>query len=98
MWLRQLTSDLGCGPTSATLIGPHEDNQSAICMAQIPEFHGRTTHVSIKYHFVRDQVDEGTVELQYCKSENMLANVLTKGLPREQFERLRKVMSLKQME
>ena len=96
LWLRQLTSDLGCGPTSATLI--HEDNQSAICMAKNPQFHGRTKHVSIKYHFIRDQVDEGTVKLQYCKSENMLADVLTKGLPREQFERLRKVMGFKQMQ
>ncbi len=32
-----------------------EDNQSAICLANNPVFHGRTKHVELKYHFIRDQ-------------------------------------------
>ena len=95
VWLRQLTDDLGCGTTQPTII--HEDNQSAIAMAKHPQFHGKMKHVAIKYHFIRDQVDNGTVVLKYCKTEDMLADILTKGLPRVQFEKLRQMIGVKAM-
>ena len=54
-------------------------------------------HVAIKYHFIRDQVDNGTVVLKYCKTEDMLADIMTKGLPRVQFEKLRQMIGVKAM-
>ena len=63
IWLRQLTADLNSTQPSATTI--FEDNQSAISMAKPPQFHNRTKHVGIKYHFIREQVNSGTVELRY---------------------------------
>ena len=62
IWMRQLTSDLKSESTEATVI--FEDNQSAICMAQNPQFHGRAKHIGIKNHFIREQVYSGTVELR----------------------------------
>ena len=51
--------------------------------------HGKTKHVDIKYHFIRDLVEAGRIKLTYCPSEDMVADMLTKGLHTQQFEKLR---------
>ena len=76
IWLRQLTSDILDKPGEGTEI--FEDNQSAICLAKNPQFHSRTKHIEIKYHFIRDQVESGNIKLTYSRSEDIM---LTKGLP-----------------
>ena len=65
-------------------------NQSAISMAQNTQFHGRTKHIDIRHHFVCEKVNNGTINLKYCPTDRMLADILTKGLPRPVFEILRK--------
>jgi hypothetical protein len=67
----------------------YEDNQSAIAMARNPQFHGRAKHIDIRHHYVREQVSEGTVTLQYCPSCEMAADILTKGLSSDPFSKLR---------
>ena len=68
-----------------------EDNQSAISMSKNPQFHGRTKHIEIKYHFIREQVKKGSIELKYCPTEEMIADMLTKGLPRDKFVKLHRM-------
>ncbi len=93
IWLRQLTTELEVNAlTEATTI--FEDNQSAISLTKNPQFHGRSKHISIKYHFVRDQVTKGTVKLKYCPSKEMVADMLTKGLPKDQFVKLRQMAGI----
>ena len=58
-----------------------EDNQSCIKMTKNPVNHGRAKHIDIKYHHIRDEVKRGEVELQYCETSIMLADILTKALP-----------------
>jgi hypothetical protein len=87
IWMSQLTAVLEDRPQEATTL--FEDNQSAISMTKNPQFHGRSKHISIKYHFIRDQVEKGAVELKYCPTKEMVADMLTKGLPKEQFMKLR---------
>ena len=58
-------------------------------MAKNPQFHGGTKHIAIKYHFIREQVSSGKLELRYCKTIDMIADMLTKGLSGEQFEKPR---------
>ena len=58
-----------------------EDNQSVICQANNPVFLGRTKHVELKYHFIRDHVGQGNVTFMYCPSETMIADILTKRPP-----------------
>ena len=89
MWLRQLTTELGSGSTEVTTI--YEDNQAAISMSKNPQYHGRAKHILIKYHFIREQVNDGTVTLKYCPTQGMLADMSTKGLNRDKFVRLRKM-------
>ena len=67
----------------------YEDNQSCISMTRNPQFHGRAKHVGIKYHFIREQVEKGTVKLEYCPSKDMVADILTKGLNKDQFYKIR---------
>ena len=83
IWLRQLMTELGTPPEAPTMI--FEDNQSTIAMTKNPQFHGRAKHIDIKHHFIREQVSQGTVELQYCPMTEMTVDILTKGLNRESF-------------
>jgi hypothetical protein len=87
MWMQRLLSDLGNPPDGPTTI--LEDNQSSIAMARNPQFHGRAKHIDIKHHFVREQVSNGSMELRYCPTNDMLADILTKGLAQQQYSILR---------
>ena len=94
-WLRQLLKDLHNEQVKPTVI--HEDNQSAICIAQNTQYHGKTKHIDIKYHFVREKLSDKTVELRYCPTSDMLADMLTKGLTRDKFTQLRNLTGMREM-
>ena len=87
LWLQQLLTDLKRETVKSMVV--YEDNQSAISMAKNPQFHGRSKHIDIKYHFIREQVKSGKVQLSFCQSNDMIADILTKGLSTGQFEKLR---------
>ena len=57
-------------------------------MAKNPVFHKCTKHVQIRYHFVREAVEQGTITLEYCRIDNTLADSFTKALTRDQCEKL----------
>ena len=92
IWMRELNSDLGNPQSQPTLV--YEDNQSAIAMTKNPQFHGRTKHINIKYHYVREQVSKDKICLEYCPTEDMLADALTKGIGPEKFEKLRSLYGM----
>ena len=78
----------------ATII--YYNNQGAITLAKNPQFHTRTKHINIQHHFIRDKVSERAVELQYIKTENQVADSLTKPLNKIKFKRFRKAIGLEQ--
>jgi hypothetical protein len=45
-------------------------------------FHDRSKHIEIRYHFIRDWVQRGTVQLEYIPTDEQIANILMKSLPR----------------
>ena len=69
----------------------YEDNQSAIGIARNPQLHGKAKHIDIKYHFIREQVNNNNIELKYCQTSEMIADMLMKGLGRIKFEKLREM-------
>ena len=71
-----------------------EDNKGTIAIARNPVNHGRTKHIDIKYHFIREELVEGVVEIKYCNTKDMIADILTKPLSKGQFEILREAMGL----
>ena len=93
VWLRQLTTEINGKPLAESTV-IFEDNQSAIAMTKNPQFHGRSKHIAIKYHFIRDKVIDGAIKVQYCPTTEMIADMLTKGLPTNTFTKLRKMIGL----
>ena len=87
VWLQELLSSM-----KETIVKPatiFEDNKSAICLAKNPQYHGRAKHIDIKHHFIRQRVQDGDIKLEFCKSEDMIADMLTKGLSSYQFAKLK---------
>ena len=60
----------------------HCDNQSCIKLTENPIFHDRSKHIEIRYHFIRDCVQRGVVKLEYVTTNEQVADILTKSLPR----------------
>ena len=87
VYLRQLLLDLGQPQHMATVL--FEDNQGCIAMAANPVLHKRSKHIDIRYHFVRERVASGEIELKYIPTAQQLADLLTKALSRERVEMLR---------
>ncbi|GKD97807.1 retrovirus-related pol polyprotein from transposon TNT 1-94, partial [Tanacetum coccineum] len=61
------------------------DNKSAIALCCNNVQHSRAKHIDIRYHFIKEQVENGIVELYFIQTEYQLADIFTKPLPRERF-------------
>jgi hypothetical protein len=80
IWLRKMLVGLFGQEMAPTVI--HCDNQSCIKLSENPVFHDRSKHIEIRYHFIRDWVQRGAVQLQYISTDDQVADILTKALPR----------------
>jgi methyl coenzyme M reductase subunit D len=65
------------------------DNTSAICISKDPVQHSKVKHIHIRHHFLKDNVEQGNIKLEFCHTENQIADIITKPLSRERFEKLR---------
>jgi len=81
LWHHYLFNELNIPRPEKSILW--SDNQATIAISHNPEFHARTKHIDISLHFLRDHVEAGTMEIQYVPSRENLANVFTKGLPRQ---------------
>ncbi|KAM0008921.1 putative RNA-directed DNA polymerase [Helianthus debilis subsp. tardiflorus] len=61
------------------------DNESAIALMRNPVFHGRSKHIDTKYHFIRECIERGQIQVQHVSGELQKAEILTKALPRIKF-------------
>ena len=73
----------------------YEDNQSAISLAKNPVYHACSKHIEIQHHFIRSKVETREIELIYLLTTEMIADALTKPLPKPQFEYLTNKMQLR---
>ena len=94
VWLRRLLKSIGFEQKQPTTIC--EDNQGAICLSKNSKDHGRTKHVDVKYHYTRESIDKNITKVEYCPTRKMLADTLTKGLPKPAFEKFRAEMGIQQ--
>ena len=92
LWIQRLLDKLGRTAENPNII--YTDNQGAIALAHNPEHHARTKHVDIQYHFVRNCVEDGTTRLEYCPTEDMVADGLTKALGPERLRKLARMMGM----
>ena len=65
------------------------DSSSVISVAKNPVLHSRTKHIDVRYHFLRDNFEKGTIDIVKVASENQVADIQTKPLDLEIFVRLR---------
>jgi transposase InsO family protein len=79
LWLRSFTNEVfGLELAPTTLFS---DNKSAIALSKDHQYHARTKHIDIRFHFIRWIIENGSIRLIYCPTEDMLADTLTKPLP-----------------
>ena len=89
-WIRNVLKFMGFNMSQPTKV--RVDNQGAMKMAETPKQHGRTKHIDVRYHYIREKVSDGTIELVYCPTKEMRADMLTKSLDRVKFEKFRDTM------
>ncbi|GKF24952.1 hypothetical protein Tco_0080846, partial [Tanacetum coccineum] len=83
LWMRSQLKDYGFLFNKIPL---YCDNKSAIALSCNNVQHSRSKHIDIRHHFIREQVENGVVELYFVETNYQLADILTKALPRERFE------------
>jgi len=79
LWLRSLISEIFGTLANATVV--FSDNQSAIALARDHQYHARTKHIDVCYHWIRWVIEQGSIRLIYCPTDDMVADALTKALP-----------------
>ncbi|GKA81550.1 retrovirus-related pol polyprotein from transposon TNT 1-94 [Tanacetum coccineum] len=85
IWMRTQLLDYGY---KYNRIPMYCDSKSAIAISCNPVQHSKTKHIDIRYHFIKEHVEKGTVELYFVGTEYQLADLFTKALPKERFEYL----------
>jgi len=94
-WMRQLLSDLHHQQHGPTIL--YEDNQAAIAISRNSQSHTKIKHIDIRYHYVREKALNETIDIQYCPTNDMVANILTKGLTFNEFSKLRELSGVKDL-
>jgi hypothetical protein len=92
IWLRTIIGELNSPFENPTTL--HCDNQGAIALAKDNKFHARTKHIDIRYHFIREAVEDGSINMQYIPTNENIADIFTKPLAKAKFERFVQMLGL----
>lgn len=80
IYLRRLLTHMRCTELVQGATTVYCDSQSAIQLSKNSVQHGRSKHIDIRYHFSREASENGDVKIEYLRSDQMLADVMTKAL------------------
>jgi hypothetical protein len=92
IWLSRLLGEL-LG-IKAPVVKLLVDNKSAIALSKNPVHHDRSKHIDTRYHFIRDCVEKGQVDIDHVNTHEQLADILTKALGRVRFSELRQQLGV----
>eukprot|EP00253_Pinus_taeda_P010497 PITA_10497 len=92
VWMRRMLRSLGQEQAKATVI--FCDNSSAIALSKNSVFHKRMKHIDTRFHYIRELVSNGEIALEHCRTEEHVADILTKPLDQKRFEFLRKCLGI----
>lgn len=91
VWLKRILNELLDKNVDVVF---HMDNQSAIRLIKNPEFHKRSKHIDVRYHFIREKFEENCFKLEFLPSNEMIADIFTKPLAKDKFEFFRSLMNV----
>lgn len=93
IWLRRMLNELNIECKKIPML---VDNQAAIKIASNSECndHKRSKYIDVKFHFTRDVVNRGEIDIKYVKSKEQLADIFTKPLTKQQFCNLRRKLTV----
>jgi hypothetical protein len=92
VWLRRILEKLRHIQSKSTIV--YCDNNSAIKLSKNPVMHGRSKHIDVRFHFLRDLTKAGTVKMIHCGTQDQIAYVMTKPLKLDAFLKLRGLMGV----
>ena len=92
IWLRMLLSDLGLNTKPPIII--FEDNQGALELTKNPSHYSCTKHIDICHQFIRERISSKEIKVEYCPTERMIADIMTKTLPKATFEKFRNLLNV----
>jgi len=95
LYMSGLLGNLGLALTNVVI---KNDNIGAQRLATNPVHHARSKHIDVRHHFVREAVKEKRVLIQHVSSDEMAADILTKGLPRGRHENCVRLLGLGQVD
>ena len=96
IWLKSFISEIGGGEGKPLTISC--DNQGAIALAKDNKFHARTKHIDLRYHFIREAVEDGKIQVKYVPTDENVSDIFTKPLPRPKFSRFVEMLGLRKLE
>jgi hypothetical protein len=95
VWLSRLLAEmLGTAPVKFKLL---VDNKSAIALSRNPVHHDRSKHIDIRFHFIRQFIEEGKVDVDFVSTSSQRADLLTKALGRVKFIEMRQMLGVKEV-
>ncbi|KAE8665938.1 hypothetical protein F3Y22_tig00112523pilonHSYRG00165 [Hibiscus syriacus] len=95
IWLKMLLEELGHNQEYVSLFC---DGQSALHLARNPAFHSRTKHIRVQYHFIREKVEEETIDMQKIHTKDNIADFMTKAINADKFTWCRSSYGLSETE
>ena len=93
VYLRRLLRELFYSDGKPVVL--YIDNQGAQKLASNPVYHKRSKHVDIRYHHIREVVKSNEIVLNYCPTDKMVADILTKNFPRVKHNNCMNLMNMK---
>lgn len=78
LWLRNLVAELVNQESKAVKL--FVNNKSALALMKNPVFHGRSKHIDVRYHFIRECVESGEIIVEFVRTDEQRADALTKAL------------------
>ena len=89
LWLNSMIRDYGISRETMVMLC---DNMSAINISKNPVQHSRTKHIDIRYHFIKDLVEQKIITLEYIDTSKQLSDIFTKPLGLERFIEIRQAL------
>lgn len=92
IWMRRILKEIGHEQDEEMVL--FCDNTSTIKLSKNAVMHGKSKHIRVRYHFLRELTREGIVELVHCNMEDQLADIMTKPLKMASFQRIREAFGM----